>query len=139
MHKTLILTVGLPRSGKSTWALGTGLSIVNRDAIRLALHGQAYIQAAEDMVTAIELYMVKALFIAGHDFVIIDAMNLKGVYRERWADGPWDIKVKTFQVRPDICIKRAKEDGREDLIPFIEKNAPLAADLSFLTSREYTD
>ena len=65
--KTLILTVGLPRSGKSTWAAQTGWPIVNRDAIRLALHGQAYIQDAEDMVTAIETYMVKALFGAGNN------------------------------------------------------------------------
>ena len=62
MSKTLILTVGLPRSGKTTWAKKTGLPIVNRDAIRIALHGQAYIQDAEEMITAFEWYMVKALF-----------------------------------------------------------------------------
>jgi predicted kinase len=33
----LILTVGLPRSGKTTWAKQQGVPMVNRDAIRLAL------------------------------------------------------------------------------------------------------
>ena len=51
--KTLILTVGLPRSGKSTWALQQGHPVVNRDGIRKALHGEVYLQPAEDMVTTI--------------------------------------------------------------------------------------
>jgi len=37
--KILILTVGLPRSGKSTWAAKKGFPIVSPDAIRLAMHG----------------------------------------------------------------------------------------------------
>lgn len=49
--KTVILTSGLPRSGKTTWALKQSLSIVNRDAIRLALHGQPFIPEAEDIYT----------------------------------------------------------------------------------------
>lgn len=44
--KKLILTIGLPRSGKSTWAKQQGCPVVNPDSIRLALHGKAYIQEA---------------------------------------------------------------------------------------------
>ena len=121
--KNLILTVGLPRSGKSTWALKQGHPIVNRDAIRLALHGQAFIGQAEDMVTAIETYMVKSLFEAGHDNVIVDATHLKQKYVKRWHYGNWEVKTKLFDTPKEVCIERAKNDGKEYLIPIIEKMA----------------
>lgn len=121
--KTLILTVGLPRSGKSTWAKATGLPMVNRDAIRLALHGQPFLLDAEDMVTAIETYMVKSLFNAGHKNVVVDATHLKEKYRKRWEGGPWEISLKVFDEPPHVCIDRALKDGRGDLIPIIERMA----------------
>jgi predicted kinase len=119
----LILTMGLPRSGKSTWAMKQGYPIVNRDAIRLALHGQAFIGEAEAMVTAIEEYMVKSLFKAGHKYVIVDATHLKEKYRKRWSYGPWELQIQTFDTPMDVCIERAKKDNREDLIPIIERMA----------------
>jgi len=133
MKKKLILTVGLPRSGKSTWAKQQGLPIVNRDAIRLALHGQAFLAEAEDMVTVIENYMVKSLFLAGHDTIIIDATHLKLKYRQRWIDFvnkhidilDWDdlvlIEYKVFGTSMEECIERAEKDSRKDLIPVIER------------------
>ena len=123
MNQILILTVGLPRSGKSTWAHKQGCPVVNRDAIRLALHGQPFILNAEPMVTAIEEYMVKSLFLAGHKKVIVDATHLKRKYIERWDAGPWDLQTHVFDTAKDVCIERAKADGREDLIPIIERMA----------------
>ena len=120
----LILTVGLPRSGKSTWAKKQGYPIVNRDAIRLALHGQAFIGASEDMVTAIESYMVKSLFLAGHDTVIVDATNLKEKYRKRWEYlGSWTVTTHILTASKEVCIQRAKDGDRDDLIPVIERMA----------------
>lgn len=127
--KTLILTIGLPRSGKSTWAKSTKLPIVNRDSIRLALHGQPYIQDAEEMVTAMETYMVKSLFYAGNDTIIIDATHLKKKYIEKWADfmynffkdWQWQIKYKIFRTPKYICIERAYKNSKDYLVPIIEK------------------
>lgn len=67
----LLVTVGLPRSGKSTWAKQQGAPVVNPDAIRLALHGQAFLQEAEPLVWVMAKYMVEALFLAGHSTVIL--------------------------------------------------------------------
>ena len=125
--KTLILTVGLPRSGKSTWARTTGHPIVCPDSIRLALHGQAYIQTAEPFVWVIARAMVRSLFISGHETVILDATNLKRAHRLMWypEEGVWeDTKQKSFiDVNEGECIRRAKADARHDLIPVIERMA----------------
>ncbi len=117
----LILTVGLPRSGKSTWALKQGHPIVNRDAIRLALHGHEYIQCAEDMVTALEVYMVRSLFFAGHKTVIVDSTHIKQKYRDKWKFGNWEVEEEIFLTSVGTCIERAKKDKRYDLIPVIER------------------
>jgi predicted kinase len=117
----LILTVGLPRSGKSTWAIAQGLPVVNPDAIRLALHGQAFLKDAEEMVWAIAMYMVKALFLAGHGKVILDATNTTKARRDKWINPSlWDVSLKVFRTSPTTCIERAKDCGREDLIPIIQ-------------------
>lgn len=121
--KTLILTIGLPRSGKSTWARESGYPIVNRDAIRLALHGQSFIVEAEPMVTAIEDYMVKSLFLAGHNTIVVDATHLKMEYINKWKKEDIDLKFMIFHTPIDECIKRAILTGKNYLIPIIEKMA----------------
>lgn len=121
MERRLILTVGLPRSGKSTWAKQQNLPIVNPDSIRLALYGQAYLAEAEIMVWAIAKYMVKALFIAGHEKVIVDATNITEERRDFWNDDSWLIEYRYFATDKETCIQRAKDSHTEYLIPVIER------------------
>ena len=51
MSKLLILTVGLPQSGKSTWsrqyAKEKGIPHVNPDSIRMSFYGHPFIRKAE--------------------------------------------------------------------------------------------
>lgn len=121
--KTLILCVGLPRSGKSTWAWKKGYPIVNPDAIRRALHGQAYLSDAEPMIWVWAKYLVKALFLAGHDFVIVDATNTTRKRRDEWRSDTWTRGFKVFSTDKITCIERAYENGREDLVPVIHRMA----------------
>lgn len=121
LNKTLILTVGLPRSGKSTWAKKQGWPIVNPDSIRLALHGEIFIEDAELMIWTMAKYFVKALFLAGHDIVILDATNLIKERRSFWIDDIWKRKYAYFDATKDECINRAIKNNRRDLIPIIEK------------------
>jgi len=120
----LICTVGLPRSGKSTWAKtyakSLGAPIVNRDSIRLVLHGQRYIQEAEDMVLAIAKLMVKSLFLAGHSSVILDETNVSRKRRDSWRSDLWDMEFVTFDADAETCKKRAIETNQLDLIPVID-------------------
>lgn len=120
-NKRLTLTVGLPRSGKSTWALKQGVPVVNPDSIRLALHGQAYLQDAEQMVWTIALYMVKSLFLAGHERVIVDAVNATKHRRDFWENALWSVDYMPFNTPPDTCIERAISGGRPELVPVIKR------------------
>lgn len=119
--KTLIITIGLPRSGKSTWARKQGIPIVNPDSIRLAIHGKNFIQESEDLVWCIAKYMVKALFLAGHDNIILDATNLTSKRRQFWISDNWRCVQRYFHVSVSTCIQRARDSGREDLIPIIKE------------------
>lgn len=122
IEKTLIMTIGLPYSGKSTWAKSTHLPMVNPDSIRLALHGQRFLYEAESMVWSIAEYMVKSLFIAGHHSVILDAMNITRERRKKWRNNNWNIRHVLFLTDYNECIKRAKENNYDNIIPVIEKH-----------------
>jgi predicted kinase len=104
--KMLICTVGLPRSGKSTWARSQAYPIVNPDAIRLAIHGQAFVGLAERFVWATVHAMVRALFLAGHDRVILDATNTTRKRRDEWRTDEWATFFKVFDADADECRRR---------------------------------
>jgi predicted kinase len=123
MAKTLILTVGLPRSGKSTWAKQQGHPVVSPDAIRLALHGQAFVPSAEGFVWAIAHGMVAALFLAGHDVVILDACNTSKKRRDEWKSKEWQRIFQVFDASMLECQHRAMIQDRTDLIAVINRMA----------------
>lgn len=131
--KILIATVGLPRSGKTTWAQSQAWPIVCPDSIRLALHGQRYAQQAEPFVWAIAKLMVRSLFDAGHKIVILDATNSTRARRDEWLlPLEWSLYFKVIDTPPDVCIERARAEGDEAIIPTIERMAaqhlPLRSD-----------
>lgn len=122
--QNLIITVGLPRAGKSTWALGTGHPVVNPDSIRLALHGLAYEQLAEGFVWAIAKTMVRSLFLSGHKTVVLDATNTTHKRQQDW-DEFTAIGVKTFYkvfyTLPEVCKTRAIRDNKKILLQVIDR------------------
>ena len=107
----LIMLVGLPRSGKSTWAKKKMHPIVNPDAVRLAVHGQPYIQESEQLVWAIVHYMVKALFGAGHNRVVLDATNTTRKRRDMWKSSNWRREFVVFDTPASVCLERVSAGG----------------------------
>jgi predicted kinase len=126
LGKTLVVTVGLPRSGKSTWARVQGFPIVNGDSVRLALHGQRFLEDAEPMVAVLTEIMTKAL-LACHDTVVVDECNVTAKRRKKWeilakrAEAALEYQV--FTTMPGVCRRRAIDTGQPDLIPVIDRMA----------------
>ena len=112
-RKQVILTVGLPRSGKSTWARKQDCPVVNPDSIRLALHGQPFVNRAEEFVWAIAHIMARALIFSGHERIIIDATNITEKKRDSWRKlfPNCDIILKEFDTPKDVCVARALRRG----------------------------
>jgi hypothetical protein len=122
MRNILIMTVGLPRSGKTVWAQSTCHPIVCPDKIRLALHGQRFEPLAEPMVWAIAKIMVRALYGAGHKCVILDACSHTANRRDDWKfPEEWLRKYLVCDINKITCIERAQADL--DIIPVIEHMA----------------
>ena len=125
-EKHLICMMGLPRSGKSTVARflseKLGVPVVNRDAIRSALHGQRFVKSAEPMVKAIAGVMVNALF-AYHKRVIVDETNLRVGTREFWIGLGYATEFMNIETPKEVCLARAEFLDDEDIQPVIEKMA----------------
>ncbi len=106
--KTLLVLVGLPFSGKSTKARELGYPIVAPDSVRLAIHGKNYCPQAEGLVWSIMRFMVDALFIAGHDYVILDGTNTKRRRRDQWQNQKWSRKFLVSPLDAYECQQRAE-------------------------------
>jgi predicted kinase len=84
----LLITRGLPASGKTTFAhkLQPNVVRVNRDDLRRMLHGQRlYTQWSEGQVTHAQRAAVEALLRA-HADVIVDDTNLRAKTVREWAE-----------------------------------------------------
>lgn len=121
--KKLIMLSGLPRSGKSTWAKKQGYPVVSPDAIRLAKTGRRWWSPIEHEVWATALTMVRALFLAGHDIVIVDTTSCTRRSRDNFKppkDVFWQRWVKYIDTPIEVCIERAINSGQADLVEVIE-------------------
>lgn len=126
-EKVLLLTVGLPRSGKTTFARAfskdNGVPIVNPDSVRLAIHGRRFEALAEGFVWATARAMVRALFLAGHDMVLVDATNTTRKRRDEWKSPDWRTVCHVIDTTKDVCIERAQAENDAEIIPVIERMA----------------
>ena len=99
---SLTLTIGLPGSGKTTWAKKIrqehpNTVLVSRDALREEFFGEFtnHSQEQESLITSVaEKAVDKALSEGRH--VIVHDMNLKKAYRKRWA---------TYAVKYDVPLR----------------------------------
>ena len=83
----LLITRGLPASGKTTFSRGLQplVARVNRDDLRRMLHGRPmYTPRAERQVTLVQTAAVEGLLRAGAD-VVVDDTNLRSRTVRGWA------------------------------------------------------
>ena len=137
MSSRVILLAGLPRSGKSTYSREQvekgsipSAAIVNPDSIRLAIHGRLHYPQADQFVWYVAKIMTKALFLAGHENVIVDATAITRWQRDSWRKEMLFSDLKDFSVEivhintsKEECIRRAVDSNQKHMIPVIEKMA----------------
>jgi predicted kinase len=114
---TLVVTLGLPGSGKSTMAAAwvdedkAGRARVNRDLLRIMLHGgRLGTDAQEEMVTEVQNAGVFALLCRGVD-VVVDDTNLRPGVVTTWrglaARAGARVEIWDLTVVPlEECIRR---------------------------------
>jgi predicted kinase len=119
----LLITRGLPASGKTTFArkLQPGVVRVNRDDLRRMLHGQRlFTQWAEGQVTNAQRAAVEALLRARAS-VIVDDTNLRAKVVREWAEMAArfgaSFEVHDFTDVPLAeCLRRDAERPEDDQV-----------------------
>ncbi len=112
----LIVAVGLPGSGKSTYFARIGANPVSTDAIRQQLVDDATDQTIHKQVYATLRYLVRQRVTLGREVTYIDATNLTRKDRKQYVQmaKKWDCRVQAllFDTPLDICLERNRNRGR---------------------------
>lgn len=128
----LTVLIGLPRSGKSTYAqnwlkYGKNRVVVSEDKIRLALTGQDYCGPAEEFVHSIYYTMIKTLLM-DYDVLADDTHTTVGSLRKLAVLDDFHYEIMDTPV--DVCIQRAKDTGRPYLEGVIRRLGSQLADIT---------
>ena len=116
----IILTRGLPASGKTTWArqeamLRPRAVRVSRDDLRSQMYPGAYYRDIdEDLITVAETALVRAALQQGKT-VVVDAMHLQQRYINRWQRLGYPIDIKEFHAPLETLLYC--NDVRGDKVP----------------------
>ena len=129
-NQELILTVGLPRSGKTTWSKAMnekyGYPVVCPDAIRMALGCYPFVAEREGEVWHHAKVQVESLFAFGHSKVILDSTCIRSVYRNQWNVPGRVVTLVVFDATAQECIDRALAGNKDYLKRVIERMASVA-------------
>lgn len=111
MRGKLVVVVGLPRSGKSSFSRrweseNSGRVVVCADNIRKALHGHAYIGQAEEVVHSIYYTMIRTLLLQGYEVLADDThTSISSLLKMCAID--LDFKAVHIDTDEETCIQRA--------------------------------
>lgn len=112
----LIMTKGLPGSGKTTWAKWyqkryPNTVRVNKDDLRAMLHDSVHSHGREDLVLKIRDEIVNMAFVGGHD-VIVDDTNLSPKHEARLKQLAETINGAEFTIQSftDVPVKTCIEN-----------------------------
>jgi len=118
----LLATIGLPRSGKSTYCreiyMNKGYAVVNPDSFRLAIHGHRSLASAERHVWASVFTAIDGLLIAGNN-VIVDATNTNRTNRTQLNER--GVQYIVFRTPEEECLRRAIATNDDEIIPVIRR------------------
>jgi len=115
----VVLAIGLPGSGKSSWFKRHHITPLSSDTVRQILFDDASEQRFQDLVFSNLRSMLKARLIARRPLNYLDATNLTPHDRHSWIklakDFGYDIQAVYFDVPLEVCLERNQR--RQRVVP----------------------
>jgi predicted kinase len=119
----VVLAIGLPGSGKSSWFKRHNITALSTDLLRSLLFDDANEQRFQDLVFSNLRSMLKARLIARRPLSYVDATNLTPQERHSWIklakDFQYDVQAVYFDVPLEVCLERNQKRSRvvgEDVV-----------------------
>ena len=112
----VVLAIGLPGSGKSSWFKRHNIIPLSSDLVRGLLFDNPTEQRYQDLVFSSLRSLLRARLIAGRPLNYIDATNLSPRERHSWIkmarDYGYEAHAVFFDVPADVCMERNRKRAR---------------------------
>ncbi len=112
----VVLAIGLPGSGKSSWFKRHNVVPLSSDMVRSLLFDDVREQRFQDLVFSNLRSMLKARLIAKRPTNYVDATNLTPQERQHWIklakDYNYEVHAVFFDVPLEVCIERHQRRDR---------------------------
>jgi predicted kinase len=135
----VVLTIGLPGSGKTTWFKRRGVTPLSSDMLRTILFDDITEQRYQGLVFSTLRSLLRARLIARMPWNYVDATNLSPHERRQWikmaASFGYEVQAVFFDVPLEVCLERNSKRDRpvsEDVMQkMAERLKPPAFDEGF--------
>ena len=112
----VVLAIGLPGSGKSSWFKRHNIVPLSSDMVRTLLFDDVREQRFQDLVFSNLRSMLKGRLIAKRPMNYVDATNLTPQERQHWIklakDYQYEVHAVFFDVPLEVCIERHQRRDR---------------------------
>ena len=112
----VVLAIGLPGSGKSSWFKRHNVVPLSSDMVRSLLFDDVREQRFQDLVFSNLRSMLKARLIAKRPMNYVDATNLTPQERQHWVklakDYGYEVHAVFFDVPLEVCVERHQRRDR---------------------------